>query len=113
MAVSLARRIRRIGLLPQLSIEELMDDNMRSKLANAKARLEAATDPAIISAERQRHDEIWAAIKQEVSPLRQRRLELEPADRIKQVADLRGQAKAHRIAMKRLNKGKNPVKKAA
>lgn len=44
MSTSLARRIRRIGVLPQPSLAEVMDENQRTKLTNSHNRLDRAQE---------------------------------------------------------------------
>jgi len=66
MPVSLARRLRRIGYLPKLTIDQVVDPNQVKKLQNAakKPRLQAA---------------ILASIAEEIN--HPRAMELDPADR--------------------------------
>ncbi len=44
MSTSTARRIRRIGLLPTLPLQEVMDDNQRTALVNLHAKVDNAKE---------------------------------------------------------------------
>lgn len=83
MSVSLARRIRRIGYLPKLTLEEVLDAHQITKLKNAE------TKPEIRA-------EIENSIQQALSN-HPRALTLTPEEIAQQTTVLRGLAKARRL----------------
>lgn len=101
MATSLARRVRRIGLLPQLTIEELMDDNMKTKLKHATEKAESGRpeDVAYLA-------ELTGDIKRQLLPKTIRRLNMSPEEKATEAAKLRAEAKAARDAKRKAVKGK-------
>lgn len=52
MSVSLARRIRRIGMLPTLSLHEVMDENQQKKLKNLHSNMDTAHEKVVAAQQR-------------------------------------------------------------
>lgn len=107
MSTSLARRTRRIGLLPQLSLEEVLDTNMLTKLKNARDRAASgkADDVAYLA-------ELEADLTRQVSGRRVQKLDLTPEEIAKQAAELKELAKAKRVDARRVAAGKSAVRVA-
>lgn len=105
MSTSLARRTRRIGLLPQLSVEEVMDQNMATKLATARKKAANGEPDAVKNLA-----DLEADIARQLAPRRIQRLDLTPEEIAKQAEVLRTEAKAKRINARRKALGKSAVR---
>lgn len=105
MSTSLARRISRIGLLPQLALDAVLDDNMLQKLTNARRRAESnkAEDMDYLA-------ELEADLSRQVAHKRVRKLELTPEDIATQAKYLQETAKAKRVEARQAAASKSAVR---
>lgn len=86
MPVSLARRIRRIGLLPTRTLEQVLDENELTKLTNARAEGNTKLE-----------NEIIMSVYKELQP---RRLELSTEQVIAEATKFTTEAQARRLVMR-------------
>lgn len=108
MSTSLSRRIRRIGLLPQLSIDDVIDENLATKLKHAKEKASSGSEEAVAKLA-----DLESDIARQLAPTRVRHLELTTEEVAAQTVSLRAAAKAKRVAARRATKGKNVLTRKA